>query len=161
MSFTYVSNASYREAVEAGREVLHKSNRSGWVWETRPLGRGHVWQCALCHPPVDRLDVEYRDVDIALADQIIGRLSWRLGYGWRRAGQADEDPLPPVAETPTKGKRGYRAVDVAGAAEARARGGKWYGSCEKCGSHSDFLALLPRTKIKACVDCYEASRRPT
>ncbi|MBV9166214.1 MAG: DUF3631 domain-containing protein [Solirubrobacterales bacterium] len=61
VTFTHVSNASYREAVNEGRDVLDKGKRSGWVWETTPLGRGQLWQCALCHPPVAELDVEWRD----------------------------------------------------------------------------------------------------
>jgi hypothetical protein len=31
-----------------------------------------------------------------------GRLSWRMGYGWRREGEPDDEPLPPVAEMSDK-----------------------------------------------------------
>jgi hypothetical protein len=60
VSFAYVGDVSYRAAIETGRDVLKKGKRSGWVWETTRLGRGHTWQCAVCHPPADCLDVEWR-----------------------------------------------------------------------------------------------------
>ena len=59
---TYVSNRALTEAQGRGQEVILKSKRSGWIVETTPTSRGHRWTCALCHPPVDGLDVETREV---------------------------------------------------------------------------------------------------
>ncbi|MGZ4254820.1 MAG: hypothetical protein ACXVS6_22725 [Solirubrobacteraceae bacterium] len=64
MSYTYVSRKEFNDAVAQGRDVIPKGKRSGWVYETTPLGCGHLWQCALCHPPAHGLDVEWRAVGV-------------------------------------------------------------------------------------------------
>ena len=44
-----------------GQDVILTGKQSGWSYETTPLGRGHPWMCARCHPPVAGLDVETRE----------------------------------------------------------------------------------------------------
>lgn len=61
VDYTYLSGQEYRQAVAAHRPVIAKGVASGWAYETTPLDQGHPWQCALCHPPADGLDVEWRD----------------------------------------------------------------------------------------------------
>ena len=80
---TYVSNAAHREAVEQGREIIATGKRSGWIVETRPRGRGHLWQCRLLSPAGKRAaDIETRELGPMPAPA--GRLRWRLGVGWHR-----------------------------------------------------------------------------
>jgi len=62
VEYTYVSGKAYTEAVGKGLDVIPKGKRSGWTYGTTPLGLGHQWMCATCHPPAAGLDVEYRDV---------------------------------------------------------------------------------------------------
>ena len=95
VSSTYVSNAAHREAVEQGRHIVSKGKRSGWSIETAKTGRGNLWMCALCHPPAEGLDVEWRVADDG-ARRPDGRLRWRYGYGWRRDGKPDGEPLAGV-----------------------------------------------------------------
>jgi hypothetical protein len=44
-------------ALDMTTAYVSKSDRSGW----RAIGRGHPWQCALCHTPAAGLDVEWRE----------------------------------------------------------------------------------------------------
>ena len=92
VSSTYVSNAAHREAVEEGRHIVPKGKRSGWSIETAKTGHGHPWTCGLCHPPAEGLHVEWRDADEGTRPSG-GRLRWRRGYGWRRDGEPDGEPL--------------------------------------------------------------------
>ena len=94
----YLANGDYRDAVASGRDVIAKGPASGWVYETAPLDHGHAWQCSLCHPPADGLDVESRE--LAPEPEPSGRLRWRAGYGWRRDGEPDGRPLAPTPEPP-------------------------------------------------------------
>ena len=69
VGYTYLSRKAYREAAARshtnGRGVIAKGPASGWVWQATPADCGHPWQCALCHPPAQGLDVEYRTPDAA------------------------------------------------------------------------------------------------
>lgn len=109
VAFRYLTRKAYHAAAERPRTerrgVIAKGSASGWAWEATPRGHGLPWTCALCHPPIEGFDVEYRDVlvegNVVNTDgQAAGRLQWRLGYGWRRDGQLDGDPLPPVKVKP-------------------------------------------------------------
>jgi hypothetical protein len=95
VTYTYVSNKAHADAVDQGVDVIPKGKRSGWTYETTPLGRGHAWQCSLCHPPAEGLDVEWRGAhpDPEQLRHPNRRLWWRPGYGWRRDGEPDGDLL--------------------------------------------------------------------
>jgi hypothetical protein len=96
VTYTYVSNRAYREAVAQGLAIVQKGPRSGWAYEIRPTGRRHRWTCVLCHPPADGLEVEYREVTLEGEHRRPGsRLRWRLGYGWRRDHEPDGILLVP------------------------------------------------------------------
>lgn len=84
--------------------MIPKGPKSGWTYETTPLDHGHPWQCALCHPPADGLNIEIQEawpgdaLTPSATNPISGRLTWRPGYRWRRDGQPDGEPLPPIVE---------------------------------------------------------------
>ena len=100
VTYVYLSGRAHREAVaEAptnGRGVVEKGPASGWVYEKILSGCHHAWQCNLCHPPVDGLDVEFRRLTTMATTQ-----------GRKRQGPAtgaDAMPSPTAAEG--RGDRG-------------------------------------------------------
>jgi hypothetical protein len=65
VTWRYVSRAAFHEATARPltdrRGVVAVGPESGWVWEAAPSDLPHAWQCRLCHPPVDGLEIETRE----------------------------------------------------------------------------------------------------
>jgi hypothetical protein len=87
------------------------TDHCGYDWR-RTDREGAGWVCGVCHPPAqplvdagvvvwrDHAEGEGEEQIVKECGNALGLLSWRPDYGWRRAGQADGELLPPVVEPP-------------------------------------------------------------